>query len=89
MENKRPSVESASTRFSKVRNPYPCGVRTFFAAAKKARHRGQSVENAEIGYVFIPYIDPGFRLTLAVKAVDAYKAGMAAPDLIFRQKTTA
>jgi rhamnose utilization protein RhaD (predicted bifunctional aldolase and dehydrogenase) len=87
MENKRPSVEVGFHAFLKK-----CVIHThavyanILCCSEEGRDiAGKAFKNADMGYVFIPYIDPGFRLTLAVKeAVDAYKAEHgAAPSLIF------
>lgn len=87
MENKRPSVEVGFHAFLKK-----CVIHTHAVYANvlccSEEGRGiakQAIKNVDIGFVFIPYIDPGFRLTIEVKnAVDTYKAEHGiAPDLIF------
>jgi len=87
MENKRPSVEVGFHAFLKK-----CVIHThavyanILCCSEEGREIAKNaIKNANIGFVFIPYIDPGFRLTLEVKnAVDKYKAEHGiAPDLIF------
>jgi len=87
MEYKRPSVEVGFHAFLKK-----CVIHTHavYANILCCSEEGRDIakkafKDADVGYVFIPYIDPGFRLTLAVKeAADAYRAEHGgAPDLIF------
>lgn len=87
MENKRPSVEVGFHAFLKK-----CVIHTHavYANILCCSEEGRAIaekalKTVDAGYVFIPYIDPGFRLTFEVKrAVDEYKGQHgAAPNLIF------
>ena len=87
MENKRPSVEVGFHAFLKK-----CVIHTHsvYANILCCSEEGRDVvgsvfAGADLKYAFIPYIDPGFRLTLAVKnAAETFVARHgAAPDAIF------
>ena len=81
MENKRPSVEVGFHSFLKK-----CVVHThsvyanILCCSQEGRQIAQKIfEGDRTGYLFIPYIDPGFRLTFAIKdALDG-----TAPDVLF------
>lgn len=87
MEQKRPSVEVGFHSFLKK-----CVIHTHsvYANILCCSMEGENVakdifKNSKIGYLFIPYIDPGFRLTLAInQAVQAFKKEHGdMPDAIF------
>lgn len=87
MENKRPSVEVGFHAFLKK-----CVIHThsvyanILCCCEEGREVADSVfAGTGLKYVFIPYIDPGFRLTFAVKSATAAfeKQHGAAPDVIF------
>lgn len=87
MENKRPSVEVGFHSFL-----HRCVIHThsvyanILCCAAEGQEIAQKIfECSGISYIFVPYIDPGFRLTLAIKdAVYAYRAqNGTAPDVIF------
>lgn len=87
MESKRPSVEVGFHSFLSR-----CVIHTHsvYANVLCCSEEGRSLaekifEGTGLAYVFIPYVDPGFRLTLTIKkAVDAYHAACgSAPEVIF------
>lgn len=89
MENKRPSVEVGFHSFlprcvvhthSVYANMLCCSVEGKNIAAVVLKGSG-------ISYAFVPYIDPGFRLTLAIKdAVQTYKQQRGClPDVVFME----
>ncbi len=87
MENLRPSVEVGMHSFLSR-----CVIHTHSVYANMLCCSAQGQQIAEeifqdrgISYIFVPYIDPGFRLTLTVKnAVAQYKAQSGSmPDVIF------
>lgn len=87
MEEKRPSVEVGFHSFLSK-----CVIHTHsvYANLLCCSEEGRKIAEAIFGasgirYLFMPYIDPGFRLTLGIKqAVDAFiSANGAAPDAIF------
>lgn len=87
MERKRPSVEVGFHSFLKT-----CVIHTHsvyanvLCCSEEGRRAAQDIL-PDMPLVFIPYINPGFELTLAVKkAIDAFEAnrGMQ-PDLIFME----
>jgi rhamnose utilization protein RhaD (predicted bifunctional aldolase and dehydrogenase) len=87
MESKRPSVEVGFHSFLKK-----CVIHTHsvYANVLCCSEEGRQVAQyilQDMPHVFIPYINPGFELTLAVKqAINAFEAhnGMQ-PDLIFME----
>ena len=87
MENKRPSVEVGFHAFLKkcVIHTHAVYANILCCSEEGREIAKKAIKKANIGFVFIPYIDPGFQLTLEVKSeVDAYKAEHGiAPDLIF------
>ncbi len=87
MENKRPSVEVGFHAFLKKCVIHTHAVYANILCCSEEGHAiaEKALKTVSAGYVFIPYIDPGFRLTFEVKkAVDEYKGQHgAAPDLIF------
>ncbi len=87
MESKRPSVEVGFHSFLER-----CVIHTHsvyanaLCCSEEGRLQAERLfEDTGIGWLFVPYVDPGFRLTLTVKqAVDAYRAEHgAAPSVIF------
>lgn len=87
MENKRPSVEVGFHSFLQT-----CVIHTHsvYANLLCCAHEGREIAGevlagSGIRYLFIPYIDPGFRLTLAIKdAVELYQnQNGVMPDAIF------
>ncbi len=86
MEEKRPSVEVGFHSFLSR-----CVIHTHsvYANVLCCSEEGRSIAGNIFGpggsYLFMPYIDPGFRLTLGIKqAVDAFAARCGnAPDAIF------
>lgn len=87
MERKRPSVEVGFHSFLKT-----CVIHTHsvyanvLCCSEEGRRVAQDIL-PDMSHVFIPYINPGFDLTLAVKqAIDTFEAnkGMQ-PDLIFME----
>lgn len=87
MENKRPSVEVGFHAFLKR-----CVIHThsvyanILCCSEEGRETAKSLfKGMDIKYVFIPYIDPGFRLTLAVKkAAEEFEARHGVqPEAIF------
>ena len=87
MEEKRPSVEVGFHSFLPK-----CVIHThsvyanLLCCAEEGRDIAKEIlADSGIQYLFVPYIDPGFRLTLAVKtAAEAYQArNGAVPDAIF------
>jgi rhamnose utilization protein RhaD (predicted bifunctional aldolase and dehydrogenase) len=87
MESKRPSVEVGFHSFLSR-----CVIHTHsvYANVLCCSEEGQALaekifEGSGLGYLFVPYVDPGFRLTLTIRqAVEAYRdAHGAAPGLIF------
>lgn len=73
MENRRPSVEVGFHSFLKKNVIHTHSVyANILCCSAEGRAAAASILQNE-KYVFIPYIDPGFRLTLAIKqAVDEY-----------------
>lgn len=87
MEEKRPSVEVGFHSFLSG-----CVIHThavyanILCCSEEGRELAKKIfAGSGIGYVFLPYIDPGFRLTLAVKqAADGYRMEHGVlPDAIF------
>ncbi len=87
MESKRPSVEVGFHSFLSR-----CVIHTHsvYANVLCCSEEGRSLaekifSGSGLRYIFVPYVDPGFRLTLTIKqAVDAYRAvNGAAPEVIF------
>jgi rhamnose utilization protein RhaD (predicted bifunctional aldolase and dehydrogenase) len=87
MENRRPSVEVGFHSFLSR-----CVIHTHsvYANVLCCSEEGQALaqkifEGLGIGYLFVPYVDPGFKLTLTIRqAVMTYsEAHGAAPGLIF------
>lgn len=72
MENKRPSVEVGFHSFLKK-----CVIHThsvyanILCCALEGEKIAQEILGGDVGFIFIPYIDPGFRLTLAIKQATA------------------
>jgi ribulose-5-phosphate 4-epimerase/fuculose-1-phosphate aldolase len=87
MEEKRPSVEVGFHSFLSGNVIHTHSVyANILCCSEEGRSVAQKIfAGSGIGYVFLPYIDPGFRLTLAIKqAVDAYRSENGAlPDAIF------
>ena len=73
MENRRPSVEVGFHSFLKKNVIHTHSVyANILCCSAEGRASAVGILQSE-KYVFIPYIDPGFRLTLAIKqAVDEY-----------------
>lgn len=89
MENKRPSVEVGFHSFLKK---YVIHTHSIYANMLCCSEEGKTItkiifKDADIGYLFIPYIDPGFRLTLAIKQAieDFEKKNSIQPDVIFME----
>lgn len=87
MENKRPSVEVG---FHSFLQKYVIHTHSVYANVLCCCEQGQKIaqeifRDNSISYLFVPYIDPGFRLTFAVKkAVEAFQAEKGIePDVIF------
>ena len=87
MENKRPSVEVGFHSFLQK-----CVIHTHsvYANLLCCTEQGRDIAreifaDSGIKYLFVPYIDPGFRLTLAIRdAVNAYRAQQGGmPEAIF------
>ena len=87
MESKRPSVEVGFHSFLRR-----CVIHTHavYANVLCCSEEGRAVAekifaDSGLGYLFIPYVDPGFRLTLIIRqAVEQYKTQHgAAPEIIF------
>lgn len=87
MEDKRPSVEVGFHSFLQK-----CVIHThsvyanLLCCSEEGRDLADEIlADSGIAYLFVPYIDPGFRLTLAMKdAVEAYQAqNNAMPGAIF------
>ena len=87
MENKRPSVEVGFHAFlgGCVIHTHAVYANILFCSEEGAGVAEKALKGTDTGYVHLPYIDPGFRLALAVKSVlDEYKAQYGvAPGLIF------
>jgi ribulose-5-phosphate 4-epimerase/fuculose-1-phosphate aldolase len=87
MEEKRPSVEVGFHSFLSVNVIHTHAVyANILCCTEEGRGIAEEIfRGSGIGYVFLPYIDPGFRLTLAVKqAVDQYRAEHGVlPDAVF------
>lgn len=87
MEEKRPSVEVGFHSFLSGNVIHTHSVyANILCCSEEGRVAAQKILNGSgIGYVFLPYIDPGFRLTLAVKqAVEGYRSENGVlPDAIF------
>lgn len=87
MENKRPSVEVGFHSFLKK-----CVIHThsvyanILCCSEEGRNIAQDIFKSE-KYLFVPYIDPGFKLTFAIKqAAQEYAAQHGAtPDIIFME----
>lgn len=87
MEHKRPSVEVGFHSFlpTYVIHTHSVYANLLCCADEGRQIAGEIFKSSGIHYLFIPYIDPGFRLTLAIRdAVDLYRGenGMM-PDAIF------
>jgi len=87
MEDKRPSVEVG---FHSFLQKYVIHTHSVYANLLCCAQEGRDIArdifaDSGIAYLFIPYIDPGFRLTLAVKdAVAIYRERNGViPDVIF------
>ena len=87
MEEKRPSVEVGFHSFLPrcVIHTHSVYANLLCCAEEGRNIAGEILADSGIPYVCIPYIDPGFRLTLAVReAVAAYRERKGAmPDIIF------
>ena len=87
MEEKRPSVEVGFHSFLSENVIHTHAVyANILCCSEEGREIARKIfEGSGTGYIFLPYIDPGFRLTLAVKqAVDAYRSEHGVlPDAIF------
>ena len=89
MENKRPSVEVGFHSFL-----HRCVIHTHSVYANILCCSGEGKEiaaqvfkDSALSYTFVPYIDPGFRLTLAIKeAMDEHREKNGCiPDVIFME----
>jgi rhamnose utilization protein RhaD (predicted bifunctional aldolase and dehydrogenase) len=89
LESKRPSVEVGFHSFLSR-----CVIHTHsvYANVLCCSEEGQTLaqkifEGSGIKYLFVPYVDPGFRLTLTIKkAAEAYAAANGVvPELIFME----
>ena len=89
MESKRPSVEVGFHSFLSR-----CAIHTHsvyanvLCCSEEGRSEARKIfEETGLQYLFVPYVDPGFRLTLTVKnAVEAYKeVHGTTPGLIFME----
>lgn len=89
MENKRPSVEVGFHSFLQR-----CVIHTHsvYANILCCTVEGREIaleifKDSGISYIFVPYVDPGFHLTLTIKdAVEAYqKENGCRPDAIFME----
>ena len=83
----RPSVEVG---FHAVLKKYVIHTHSVYANILACSSEGEKIaekifENKDFGFVFLPYINPGFDLTLAMKkAIDAYAAKNGVyPEVIF------
>ena len=77
MDNKRPSVEVGFHAFLKkcVIHTHSAYANILYCCEEDHVVAEKVFAGTSLKYVFISYIDPGFRLTLAVKRTsDAYKA---------------
>lgn len=87
MEEKRPSVEVGFHSFLSGNVIHTHSVyANILCCSEEGREIAQKIfADSGTGYVFLPYIDPGFRLTLAIKqAVDQYRSEHGVlPDAIF------
>jgi len=87
MENKRPSVEVGFHAFlgKCVLHTHAVYANILFCSEEGEDIAIKALKGKGLGYVYIPYIDPGFRLALAIKrATDDYlKQNGVAPSLIF------
>jgi rhamnose utilization protein RhaD (predicted bifunctional aldolase and dehydrogenase) len=75
MEAKRPSVEVGFHSFLKrcVIHTHSVYANILCCSAEGREVAKEALKGSGISYIFIPYIDPGFSLTLAIKqAVDAF-----------------
>jgi rhamnose utilization protein RhaD (predicted bifunctional aldolase and dehydrogenase) len=89
MESKRPSVEVGFHSFLSR-----CVIHTHavyanvLCCSEEGRAQAEKIfKDSGLKYMFVPYVDPGFRLTLLIKqAVDKYRAEHgAAPGVIFME----
>lgn len=89
MENKRPSVEVGFHSFLQrcVIHTHSVYANILCCSAEGKEIAGKIFKGSELHYIFVPYIDPGFRLTLAIKkAVDEYRTENGCiPDVIFME----
>lgn len=87
MENKRPSVEVGMHSFLSrcVIHTHSVYANMLCCSAQGQQIAKQIFEDSGISYVFVPYIDPGFALTLVIKnAAEQYAAKNGSmPDAIF------
>ncbi|MBT3318656.1 MAG: class II aldolase [Clostridia bacterium] len=87
MENKRPSVEVGLHSFLNrcVIHTHSVYANMLCCAAEGQNIAKEIFADSDISYVFVPYIDPGFRLTLVIKnAAEQYAAEHGSiPDAIF------
>jgi ribulose-5-phosphate 4-epimerase/fuculose-1-phosphate aldolase len=85
MENKRPSVEVG---FHALLKKYVVHTHAVYANILCCSEEGREISSilfADSGFIYIPYIDPGFRLTLAIQnALTEYSAKHGVlPSVIF------
>lgn len=87
MEEKRPSVEVGFHSFLSKNVIHTHSVyANILCCSEEGRDAAQKIfEQSGIGYVFLPYIDPGFTLTLTIKKeIGAYqKEKGCMPDVLF------
>lgn len=87
MDNRRPSVEVG---FHSILKKYVIHTHSVYANILCCSEQGKTIAQEifgdnSISYMFVPYIDPGFRLTLALqKKLEAFKQkNDTEPDAIF------
>lgn len=89
MENKRPSVEVGFHSYLKRAVVHTHSVYSnLLCCAKEGREVAKQIfGSSELGYIFIPFINPGFRLSMHIKKkADAYKSiNGRYPDVIFME----
>lgn len=87
MEEKRPSVEVGFHSFLRkiVIHTHSVYANVLCCSAEGRDAAGEILQGSGIRHMFLPYIDPGFSLTLAIKeaAEDFERRNGAAPDAIF------